>query len=126
MALTSYGTSYEEDPEFELTAEEKRLLEDAEGMGQFGSAAGSAAGTAAGIGLSLIPPLAPFAPFIVPAATALGGWTGGMIGGNMSKDAAQRYERLREKRLKPLQDRQRRLATFNELAGEWLPNVRGL
>lgn len=130
MALTSYGLQYDEDPEAELTAEERKLLQDAEGMGQFGSATGSAIGTglgtAAAAGLIATGAGAPLAGLAVPAGTALGGWLGGMIGGEQAKNAAERFEKLRAARLKPLEERQRRLATFNELAGAWLPNVRGL
>lgn len=110
----------------ELTPEERKLLEDAEGMQQFGGATGSAIGTALGTAASFIPALTPFAPLIVPAAGAIGGWAGGMIGGEQARKAAEKYEKLREERLKPLQERQRRLATLNQLAGDFLPNIRGL
>jgi hypothetical protein len=131
MALTSYtGYQDDEDPEFEMTAEERKLLEDAEGMQGFGSATGSALGTglgtAAAAGLIATGAGAPLAALAVPAGAALGGWAGGMLGGDAARKAAEKYERLRAARLRPLEDRQRKLATFNQLMGDWVPNVRGL
>lgn len=127
MAYSQYS-SYD-DLEEEITPEERKLLQDAEGMGQFGAATGSAVGTglgtAAALGLGISGVGAPLAGLAVPAGSALGGWLGGMIGGEQAKSAAEKYEKLRAARMKPLEERQRKMAMLNEMVSPWL-NVRGL
>ena len=108
------------DPEFELTDEERKLLQDAEGMGGFGQALGGTIGGLGGTALSFAPPLAPFAPLIVPAAGALGSWIGGSLGGAAAQDAAKKFEAARAQRLAPLEEQARRQARTSELLGAWL------
>ena len=114
------------DPEFELTDEERKLLQDAEGMGGFGQALGGTIGGLGGTALSFIPGAQPFAPLIIPAAGALGSWIGGSLGGMAAQDAAKKYEESRAKRLQPLEERARRQARASELLGAWMGTTPGL
>jgi hypothetical protein len=108
-----------EDPNYELTPEEKKMIQDAEGLQGFGSSVGGTIGTLGGTALSFIPGAQPFAPLIIPAAGALGTWIGGSLGGMAAKDAAERFERERRRRLGPLEDEARRAARTSQLLSAW-------
>lgn len=113
------------DPEFELTDEERKMLQDAEGLGGFGQALGGTIGGLGGTALSFIPGAQPFAPLIIPAAGALGSWIGGALGGMGAEDARKKFEESRAKRVGPLEERARRQSRAAELLGAWM-NTPGL
>ena len=121
-----------DDYDEELTEEEKRLLERAQGSKDFGTGVGATAGTAVGTGAGIAASVltagaaTPLIPVIAGLGGSLGGFLGGVIGGN---DAQAAEEELQAALLKKTeQDRKNAVksAAIRELGGAYLPNIRGL
>jgi len=112
-------------PNEDMTDEERRWWEEAASAQQAYTAGGATAGGIAGAAASLIPPLAPFAGIITPAATAYGSFAGSQLGGAKAEEARKKAEKAREERLAGLNNQNDRLARISELVGPWL-RVRGL
>lgn len=126
-------SNYEDDPELEMTEEERRLLAEAEGAGTTGTSIGGAIGTGVGavggalLGLPTGGALsAPLAGVGAGVGGALGTAAGSLIGNWMGGESAKKFEDMRAARLKNAEGRARKMKNINELVGPWLQNVRGL
>lgn len=112
-------------PNEDMTDEERRWWEEAASAQQSYTAGGATAGGILGSAASAIPVLTPFAPAIVPAATALGSFLGSKFGGTKAEEARKKAEESRAARLEGINKQSDRLARISEVAGPWL-RVRGL
>jgi uncharacterized protein YcfJ len=108
------------DPELEMTDEERNLLAQAEGAGTTGASVGGVVGTGAGALIGGLLGNIPGAGIGAGLGGGLGSAAGGLIGNWIGGESAKKYEDMRAARLKPAEDRARKMQRTNELLGAWL------
>ena len=119
------GILYNPDMDTELTAEEEKLLKEAEGAGtydEWGNLIGSGTATA---GLLAAAPFtggvsATLIPVVAPLVGGLGSAIGGAIGSNVAAEKQAELNRQIEERQKPIIQKQERLSALNQLLGNWM------
>ena len=125
MSIYSYYGA--NDPDVQLTPEEKQLSRDAQAQGSYAAGGSAIGGTLGAIGGGIIGSIIPGGGTLagaglgMTAGTAIGNWLGSLIGGNIANEAQDRLAAIEEKKFGPEEERAARIQAMNQLIGQWTP-----